>query len=540
MADAYIVGVDMIKFGRFPEKTVPQLGSEAALLALDDCGLAIQDMQAFYCGNLGQASGMVGQRILQEIGQTGIPVVNVANACATGATAFREAWTSVKADLYDLVLAVGVEQMGRGLLGGGGGSRGISKEGLLGSGTMPSVFAEAGMEHTRAHGTTFEQFAKVSVKNHHHSTMNAKAMYQIETPLETVMNAEMISYPNTKLMCSVNVDGSAAAVIASEKKARELGLMDRAVKVRASVLTSDPWQERDLVMPDVNSCTRKAAAAAYEMAGLGPDDIDLIELHDCFATAEILHYENLGLCEDGEAGRLIDDGEVALGGRIPVNVSGGLLSKGHPLGATGIANIYEVSTHLRGCGRQTPGGRRAHRLDPRHRPRQRLRDPHPREGCVAAREPCGPYAPAFGPARPLHEDRRRQRHPQQPRQRARDRPAVQRRRGRPGRPHGRHHPGQDPRRVRWPRRPVLRRVRQQRCRARVAASQCRRARVRSCASRRWSSFGPPAASSSCTIRATWAGFPASTIWRCTGTPTWPVATAGAERWSTTRASARAI
>ena len=359
MADAYVVGVDMIKFGRFPEKTVPQLGSEAALLALDDCGLTIQDMQALYCGNLGQASGMVGQRILQEIGQTGIPVVNVANACATGATAFREAWASVKAELYDVVLAVGVEQMGRGLLGGGGGSRGISKEGLLGSGTMPSVFAEAGMEHTRQYGTTFEQFAKVSVKNHHHSTMNPKAMYQIETPLETVMNAEMISYPNTKLMCSVNVDGSAAAVIASEKKARELGLMDRAVKVRASVLTSDPWQERDLVMPDVNTCTRKAAAAAYEMAGLGPDDIDLIELHDCFATAEILHYENLGLCEDGEAGRLIDDGEVELGGRIPVNVSGGLLSKGHPLGATGIANIYEVSTHLRGAAgnRQVDGAR---------------------------------------------------------------------------------------------------------------------------------------------------------------------------------------
>ena len=348
MTDAYIVGVDMIKFGRFPDKTVPQIGAEAALMALDDCGLQIQDMEALYCGNLGQASAMVGQRVLQEIGQTGIPVVNVSNACATGATAFREAWASVKAGLYDCVLAVGVEQMGKGLLGGAGGKTGIPKEGLLGSGTMPAVFAEAGMEHARKHGTTFEQFAKVSVKNHHHSTLNPKAMYQIETPLEEVMNAEMISYPNTKLMCSVNVDGSAAAVICSESKAKELGLMKRAIKVRASVLTSDPWQERDLVMPDVNSCTRKAAKAAYEMAGIGPEDVDLVELHDCFATAEILHYENLGLCGDGEAGKLIDDGDVALGGRIPVNVSGGLLSKGHPLGATGIANIYEVSTHLRG------------------------------------------------------------------------------------------------------------------------------------------------------------------------------------------------
>lgn len=358
MSDVYIMGVDMIKFGRFPDKTVPQIGAQAALMALDDAGLTIQDMEALYCGNLGQANAMVGQRLLQEIGQTGIGVVNCANACATGATAFREAWMSIKAGVHDVVLAVGVEQMGKGLLGGAGGGTGIPKEGLLGSGTMPAVFAEAGMEHARKYGTTFEQFAKVSVKNHHHSTLNPKAMYQIETPLDVVMNAEMISYPNTKLMCSVNVDGSAAAVLVSEKKAKELG-MSRAVRVKASVLASDPYTDRDLVMPDVNAVTRLAVKKAYEMAGCGPEDINLVELHDCFATAEILHYENLGLCKDGEAGRMIDEGHVALGGRIPVNVSGGLLSKGHPLGATGIANIYEVSTHLRGEAgkRQVEGAR---------------------------------------------------------------------------------------------------------------------------------------------------------------------------------------
>lgn len=358
MSDVYIMGVDMIKFGRFPDKTVPQIGAQAALMALDDAGLTIQDMEALYCGNLGQANAMVGQRLLQEIGQTGIGVVNCANACATGATAFREAWMSIKAGVHDVVLAVGVEQMGKGLLGGASGGTGIPKEGLLGSGTMPAVFAEAGMEHARKYGTTFEQFAKVSVKNHHHSTLNPKAMYQIETPLDVVMNAEMISYPNTKLMCSVNVDGSAAAVLVSEKKAKELG-MSRAVRVKASVLASDPYTDRDLVMPDVNAVTRLAVKKAYEMAGCGPEDINLVELHDCFATAEILHYENLGLCKDGEAGRMIDEGHVALGGRIPVNVSGGLLSKGHPLGATGIANIYEVSTHLRGEAgkRQVEGAR---------------------------------------------------------------------------------------------------------------------------------------------------------------------------------------
>ena len=346
--NVYIMGAGMTKFGRFPEKTVPGLASEAALDALDDAGLTIHDMQALYCGNLLQASGMVGQRVLQEIGQTGIPVVNTANACATGATAFREGWMSIRAGIYDTVLIIGVEQMGKaGLLGGAGGGRGIPTEGLLGSRTMPATFAEAGQEYARKHGVSFEQFAMVAVKNHEHSTKNPRSMYQIETPLEQVMNAEMIAYPNTKLMCSVNVDGAAPAVIVSEKRARELG-MQRAVKVAASVLTSDRFTERDLVMPDVNTCTREAAHKAYEMAGLGPDDVDLVELHDCFATAEILHYENLGLCEEGGAGKMISERETWHGGRVPVNVSGGLLSKGHPLGATGVANIFEVTQHLRG------------------------------------------------------------------------------------------------------------------------------------------------------------------------------------------------
>jgi acetyl-CoA acetyltransferase len=359
MSDVYIIGVDMIRFGRFPDRSVPEIGAEAALLALDDAGLTIGDMQAVYCGNLGQANAAVGQRILQLIGQTGVPVFNCANACATGATAFRLGWAEIKAGLRDLVLCVGVEQMGKGLLGGDRKVDGISTEGLLGSGTMPTIFSTLGMEHTRKWGTTFAQFAGVSVKNHHHSTLNPKAMYQVETPLEQVMGSEMISYPNTKLMCSVNVDGSAAAVIASERKVRELGLMSRAVKVRASILTSDPYTEHDSVLPDFSTCTRLAAVQAYEMAGMGPEDLDLVELHDCFATAEILHYENLQLCNDGEGGSMIDRRDTYLGGRIPVNVSGGLLSKGHPLGATGIANLYEVATHLRGEAgkRQVEGAR---------------------------------------------------------------------------------------------------------------------------------------------------------------------------------------
>ena len=179
--------------------------------------------------------------------------------------------------------------------------------------------------------------------------------------MEEIMGSPVQSYPNTLLMCCPTGDGAAAAVLVSEERLRSLPdeVQKRAVKISASVLTSDPWVESGQVQPDVNTLTRNAAAQAYEVAGVGPEDLALVELRDCFATAEILHYENLGLCDDGEAGRMIDDGEVALGGKVPVNVSGGLLSKGHPLGATGIANIYEVSTHLRGEAgqRQVEGAR---------------------------------------------------------------------------------------------------------------------------------------------------------------------------------------
>ncbi len=356
--DVYVIGADMIRFGRFEASSPPELAAQAALMALDDCGLGIADMQAVYSGNCSET--MVGQRMLQLIGQTGVPVVNVTNACATGATAFREGWMSIKAGVHDLVLAVGSEKMGKGMLAPkNSGGTPIPSEGLVGSGTMPAVFAQMGMEHTRAYGTTLEQFARVSVKNHHHSTLNPKAMYQKETPLEEVMGSEMISYPNTKLMCSVNVDGSAAAVLCSGRKARQLGLMGRAVRVRASALASDPFSERNLVQPDVNTVTRLAAQTAYEMAGVGPQELDLVELHDCFATAELVHYENLGLCGEGEGGAFLDSGAATLGGRTPVNLSGGLLSKGHPLGATGLANIYEIVTHLRGeaGARQAEGAR---------------------------------------------------------------------------------------------------------------------------------------------------------------------------------------
>ncbi|HUO04669.1 MAG TPA: thiolase family protein [Candidatus Binataceae bacterium] len=352
MRNVYVLGTGMLKFGRYPDKTVPELGGEAALLALKDAGVTIKDVELFACGNLFQANAMVGQRILQQIGQTGIPVVNVSNACATGSTAFREAYMSVASGMCDVAMAVGVEQMGKqGLLGGGGGGSdpAYATEGKVGSGLMPAVFGQAGIEHMRKYGTKPEHFAKISVKSHKHATKNPFSQYRNEVSLEDVMNARMVAFPNTLYMCCPTGDGAAAAIVVSEEKLKQLAGGRKRPRVAASVLTSDPWTERDLTLPDVSTLTRRASKQAYEKAGIGPKDIALTELHDCFATAELVHYENLGLCGDGEAGAFIDSGggvHPALGGKAPVNVSGGLLSKGHPLGATGVANICEVVWHL--------------------------------------------------------------------------------------------------------------------------------------------------------------------------------------------------
>ncbi|MBI4337718.1 MAG: thiolase family protein [Chloroflexi bacterium] len=348
MREVAIVGANMIKFGRYPDKFVDELAAEAAVGALKDAGISAKEVQVLVSGNLRQP--MTGQRITRHIGMTGVPIVNVVNNCATGSTAFRDAYLMVATGLYDVALVVGSEQLGKmGLLGGGGGDpydRVYPTEGYAGSETMPTVFAQAGVEHMRKYGTTIEQFAKIAVKNHKHGTLNPYAQYQIETPLEMVLNARMISWPNTLYMCCPTGDGAAAAIIMPLERARRHTAMP--IKVAASVLTSDPWSERDLAVDDVNTLTRKAAQEAYGQAGLGPKDLDMVELHDCFATPELLHYENLGLCADGEGGRMIDEGRTYNGGDIPVNVSGGLLSKGHPLGATGVANIVEVTWHLRG------------------------------------------------------------------------------------------------------------------------------------------------------------------------------------------------
>ena len=362
--DVFILGINMTKFGKHPDKDMVDLASEAVLGALTDGGVTMADMGVIAAGSLMAASAGIGQQLQKQLGQTGVPVYNVANACATGATALRVAMMAIKSGEADMGLAFGVEKLsGAGLLSGGSrkddsgvftpaGRYGAVApvDGRIGTEIMPGVFAQIGMEYGHRYGgTSFELFARISEKNHSHSTLNPLAAYSKKMSLEEIMGDVMIAYPNTRPMCSANCDGAAAAVVISGAKLRTLSLEQqrRAVKVSASVLTSDPWEESCQILPDVNTLTRNAVTMAYEQAGIGPSDLDLVELHDCFATAELVHYDNLMLCEQGGAVDFFNSGATWRDGSMPVNVSGGLESKGHPIGATGIANVWEVATHLR-------------------------------------------------------------------------------------------------------------------------------------------------------------------------------------------------
>jgi acetyl-CoA acetyltransferase len=373
--NVWILGIEMTKFGRHKDKDTLDLGAEAAIGALRDAGVTIRDIGVIGAGNLLGTNGF-GQLLQKQIGQTGVPVFNVGNACATGATALRVVGMAIKAGEADMGLAVGVEKLsGAGLLTGsarkeeGGhwvrdGRYGAVAplDGRIGTETMPGVFAQIGMEYGHRYGgADFALFAGIAEKNHAHSTLNPKAAYQKRFTLDEIMNDVMIAYPNTRSMCSANCDGAAAAVLVGETTLRTLSLEQqrRAVKVSASVLTSDPYQEACQVLPDVNTLTRAASTQAYEQAGIGPEDLDLVELHDCFATAELVHYDNLQLCEPGGAVDFFKSGATWRDGTTPVNVSGGLESKGHPVSATGIANVYEIAQHLRGEAgpRQIAGAR---------------------------------------------------------------------------------------------------------------------------------------------------------------------------------------
>ena len=351
MRSVVVIGVGMTKFGKFPEIPVEQLGREAARDAMKDAGLGPKDIQVAYLGNLteGRDTGhnsCVAQEILRGAGLLEIPITRVENACASGSTAFREAWMAVASGFYDIAMAVGVEKLtGRG--GAPLGRVGDTIEGVAGL-APPGMWAMRAQKHMAQYGTTVEQLAMVAVKNRRHAKLNPRAaLAPKEITIEDVRNSPMIAYPLTLFDSCPTTDGGAAAILCSEEVAKRY--TTKPVYVGAAALVSGTYKNlRDIA---VNELERRASKEAFERAGIGPQDLDLAEVHDCFTIAEIVRIENLGLCPEGEGGRWVASGETQLGGKFPINPSGGLLCKGHPVGATGVAQVAELVWQLRGEAR---------------------------------------------------------------------------------------------------------------------------------------------------------------------------------------------
>lgn len=344
MALAAVLGVGMIPFGRHPQRTMVDMAAEAACLALKDAGISSAQVEAGFFSS-GAALRLFGestpgQNVFWEVGINKIPVVNVENACTSGSTAFYLACNAVAAGQAEIALAVGAEKLC------------VPQLGLLNSGeteldtqlglVAPASFAMRAVRHMTEFGTTIEQLAQVAVKNRNHGALNPYAQFRDPITVEDVLASPMIVDPLTRYQCCPIADGAAAAVVCSPALARRFA---RSVGIEAALLCSGNYENpQDMARWETDY---RACAKAYAKAGIGPEDLDVVECHDAFTIAEVLHYEALGLCPPGEGGRLAAEGHTALGGRIPVNVSGGLLSRGHPVGATGLAQAVEIVTQLR-------------------------------------------------------------------------------------------------------------------------------------------------------------------------------------------------
>lgn len=383
MRDVAVIGVGMTNFGKFLEKSMKALTKDAVEAALKDAGIDKKQLEIAYVGNA--VAGLVvgqecirGQVVLRPIGIEAIPIINVENACASSSTAFQGAWMSVACGAYDIALALGVEKlhhedksvsfkslsaamdvdMFKGVdmakiqemmakqKAAKKGDDDDGKDKKKKSGGSRSVFmdfyAAAARGHMSQYGTTAEHLAKIASKNHFHSSMNPRAQYRDKYTVEEVLASPMISPPLTRLMCSPIGDGAAATIIASKDAAKKLGI-SKPIWVAASTLLSG--MNRGPKDPDIVARTAKKA---YEMAGLGPEDINCAEVHDATAFGELIATEMLGFCKEGEGGPFAWDGHSTLGGKLPVNTSGGLESKGHPIGASGTAQICECVWQLRG------------------------------------------------------------------------------------------------------------------------------------------------------------------------------------------------
>jgi acetyl-CoA acetyltransferase len=348
MREVCVIGVGIHKFGRFPDKTFVDLGAKATLDALKDAGVNWKEIQVAYCGSVYSGSG-AGSNMLAEVGLSGIPIIGTEAACAAGGIAFNLGYQAVAHGQYDMVLAVGFEKMPRGFIVS---PRFQEWERNMGLGVNPIWMGLAAQRHMAEYGTTVGQFAKVSVKSHKNGALNPNAMYQKPLSYEEILNSPLVCDPLRLLMLCAPNEGAAAVVLCSKEKASQY--TSKPVTIAASEIKSSLHEtDRNLGMKYAGKIRRptvisRVARAAYEKAGIGPENLSFVELQDTDVASEIIYSEELGLCKEGEGGRLIDEGVTEINGRIPVNVSGGLLSKGEPVGASALGQIHEIVLQLRG------------------------------------------------------------------------------------------------------------------------------------------------------------------------------------------------
>jgi acetyl-CoA acetyltransferase len=359
----FVVGVGMTRFekpGAREGWDYPDMAREAGTAALADAGITFDQIEQVAVGYV-YGDSTAGQRAAYELGLTGVPVYNVNNNCSTGSTALMMARQFVEGGLAECALALGFEKMEKGSLGLKFTDRTMPLDkhyqrmaelrGFAQSPPAPQIFGNAGREHMERYGTTQQQFARIAEKNHRHSANNPDAQFQDVYSLEEILASREIHDPLTKLQCSPTSDGSGAAVLASEEFVREHGLEDRAVEILAQAMVTDTpgTFDTDSVITLVGAdMTREAARQVFDRSGRSIDEVDVIELHDCFSTNELITYEALGMAAVGDGGKLVDADDTTYGGRWVVNPSGGLISKGHPLGATGLAQCTELTRQLRG------------------------------------------------------------------------------------------------------------------------------------------------------------------------------------------------
>jgi len=339
-----VLGVGLHPFGRFPEKSVADLGRTAALEAMKDAGVDYKDIQAGYCGRVVASAG-VGLSIFEELGSTGIPVTNVELACASSSRAAELAVNGIKAGVHDTCMIVGVEKMPRGMLPLGFGAGGeVSFVGAMGLALLPGEYALQAQRHMALYGSKPEHFAQVSVKSHRNGVLNPYAQYQVPLTLEEVMNSRMVADPITLYQCCPTSDGGSAVILCSEETARRY--TTKPIYLVASMGATPIYTPGEVNLSE--GPTAWLAQKVYEKAGLGPDDVDVAQCHDAFTPGEVLTVEKLGFCKEGEGGVFVWEGNTEITGKKPMNTDGGLLSRGHPMGATGGAMITEIVRQLRG------------------------------------------------------------------------------------------------------------------------------------------------------------------------------------------------